>query len=310
MRGHRGVTLVESMVAISIIGVMTALLLPAVQASRESARRGQCRSQLHQLGVALHAFHNRKGAFPPGYRTQVDPDTRDDLGPGWSWTSYLLPDIEQDAVARQIDMRQPVEAAANATICNMSIAVLVCPSDGTFETNVDVPDYDTGQTICRLATSSYVASVGSVRQTCKLCRDRFDGVFGRNSRVNIAMIKDGTSETMAVGERCHRISRPVWPGVVAHGLIVDLLKQGKVAGGPAYVLGTTFLHGKQEDLEERSVDSVAEIFASDHPDVMNFLFCDGSVRSISVMIDDDAYKALSTRGSQIPAEGIIHESPF
>jgi len=310
MCGKRGVTLIESMVTIGIIGLMAALVLPAVQQSRESARRGQCRSQLKQLGIALHSFHNRKGAFPPGYRTQIDPDTRDDLGPGWSWTSHLMPDFEQDNVGRKIDMHLAVEAPANAAICNTSIDFLVCPSDSTFEPNTDIPDYDTGQPICRLATSSYVASVGSVRQTCKLCRDRFDGVFGRNSRVSIAMIKDGTSETMAVGERCHRISRPVWAGVVAHSLIVDRLKVGKVAGGPAYVLGTTFLHGKQEDLEERSVDSVAEIFASDHPDVMNFLFCDGGVRSISVMIEDDAYKALSTRGSQIPAAGIIHDSPF
>jgi len=92
-------------------------------------------------------------------------------------------------------------------------------------------------------------------------------------------------------------------------MITDNTFAGKVAGGPAYVLGSTFLHGDEEELEERSRETVAEIFGADHRGVMNFLFCDGSVRAVEVAIDERLYLALSTAQDQKPGEGLVHVSP-
>ena len=106
------------------------------------------------------------------------------------------------------------------------------------------------------------------------------------------------------------MSSPVWGGVVAKSIVVDNLKPGKIAAGPAYVLGTTFLHGNEEELEERSRETVAEIFGSEHPGIMNFVFCDGSVHTISVEINDASYLGMSTAHGQKPGEGIVHENPL
>jgi prepilin-type N-terminal cleavage/methylation domain-containing protein/prepilin-type processing-associated H-X9-DG protein len=94
MRRHRAFTLVELLVVIAIIGILIALLLPAVQAAREAARRSQCTNNLKQIGLALHNFHDTNGNFPPG---QPDDDT--DL---WAWSAYILPYIEQRPLYEQI----------------------------------------------------------------------------------------------------------------------------------------------------------------------------------------------------------------
>jgi len=306
----RAFTLVELLVVMAVVGVLVALALPAVQAARESARRSSCSNNLRQIGIALHGYQSRYRMFPAGYITKVDPADADDLGPGWGWCAALMRDLELDNQAALVSFELPIENAANQAALLTSQSIFNCPSDATFRELVDIPKYEENAAPDRLAGSNYVGSVGTVRQTCKICRDRFDGVFGRNSHTRIEKIVDGTSKTFAVGERHHALSRPVWGGVVAKSLVIDNLKPGKVAAGPAYVLGTTFLHGNQNELEERSRDTVAEIFGSEHPGVMNFLFCDGSVRQVQLEISDDLYLALSTTHDQTPAQGIIHSDPL
>src|SRR3954469_18135346 len=93
----RGFTLIELLVVIYIIGILLALLLPAVQAAREAARRGQCINNLKQIGVALHNYEGTHRAFPPGYVSDFRPDGTD-TGPGWGWAAMLLPQMEQKAL--------------------------------------------------------------------------------------------------------------------------------------------------------------------------------------------------------------------
>src|SRR5271169_2774298 len=100
-RSPRGFTLIELLVVIAIIGVLVALLLPAVQAAREAARRTQCRNNLHQIGIALHNYHDAFLMFPPGWIGVTNLQLDVNGGSGLAWSSLILPQIEQTAAAFQ-----------------------------------------------------------------------------------------------------------------------------------------------------------------------------------------------------------------
>src|SRR5947209_10191645 len=127
----RGFTLVELLVVIAIIGVLVALLLPAVQAAREAARRMSCSSNLRQLGLAMHSYHDTHKILPyttaawgpSGVTNSVD-------NRGWSWNSFILPYIEQQAMYSQINFGDFVPVGNNRLLIRNPIPIAVCPSDG------------------------------------------------------------------------------------------------------------------------------------------------------------------------------------
>src|SRR5438270_4341645 len=96
MRNRQAFTLIELLVVIAIIGVLVGLLLAAVQRVREAANRASCLNNLHQIGLALHTYHDAHGSFPPGYVCPQPQKSPNFTSPGWGWAFKLLPGIEQD----------------------------------------------------------------------------------------------------------------------------------------------------------------------------------------------------------------------
>jgi prepilin-type N-terminal cleavage/methylation domain-containing protein/prepilin-type processing-associated H-X9-DG protein len=311
-----GFTLVELLVVIAIIGVLIGLLVPAVQASRESARKAQCINNLKQIGLSLHNHISAKKSLPAGYVSRV-LNNGDDAGPGWAWGAHLLPYMEQSPLFELMDEKLAVNSYAATALRLKVVPGFICPSDSGVQPVIDIPAYITKTSICKMASASYVGSAGTVRPTCKLCRDRFDGVFGRNHPVEPRELEDGLSQTLAIGERATDWANAALWGVVPNSILLDNQRPDKFAAGPAYVLGTTFKDGFNI-CDDQTIDndstSYAESFGSVHPGGCNFAFCDGGVRFVFENVDPGVMNALATRGSVAKGgdllDPIIHDSPF
>ncbi len=193
VRARRAFTLVELLVVIAIIGVLVALLLPAVQAAREAARRTQCANNLKQLALAAHNHHDTFLRFP----------TPGDTWNGYSAQAQLLPFVEQANLQDLIDFDQPLMFGppnvptvnpALAHVIDMVVAVLICPSDAG-------EVFYTDHAGVRWAGANYMGNSGSGTEL-RYCStgNRSDGLFWRGSIMRFRDITDGTSHTVLLAE--------------------------------------------------------------------------------------------------------------
>lgn len=183
---RRGFTLVELLVVIAIIGILIALLLPAIQAAREAARRSQCANNLMELIVAVQSYESVHEAYPPGSIDPNDPIQNLPKGYHMGWQVQILPFIEQKNTFKHIDFSVGVYHKKNAPVRALVLPLLDCPSDGA------------GGGSTRIGFSNYVACHHDVEAPISQSNN---GVFFLNSHVRFDDISDGTSHTFFLGER-------------------------------------------------------------------------------------------------------------
>jgi prepilin-type N-terminal cleavage/methylation domain-containing protein len=296
---QRGFTLVELLVVIAIIGILIALLLPAVQAAREAARRCSCTNNFKQVGLAMHLYHDSQQRLPAGW-SAWHPTTGQPywLGrPGWAWGSIILPFMEQENVVRSLIHRElPITDPLNQQARITPIPTYRCPSDIGRTTFVlpagpmPAPSYPTGYTATELATANCVGNFGTI-QMATVCSGTGncvgDGVLVFQRWFGFADICDGLSETFFVGERRTMNYPAIWMGVFAGAMH---------APGRVVAVATTPPNSSGGDQFN---------FSSYHPTGTNFLVCDGSVRLIAETIDQPAFFALCTRANSDLTKGYL-----
>jgi prepilin-type processing-associated H-X9-DG protein len=247
-------------------------------------------------------YHDNIGFFPPGYIWHPDmPGANPDMcpnqagdftdtAPGWGWAALLLPYLEQDNLRRQIDLNVPVEASQFESVRTTVLSIFVCPTDQS--TGVYTMISDLGTPMGNSATNSYAACYGTgTRITPE--PDRGNGLFFRNSRIRLADIADGSSNTLAIGERAARLTRTPWCGAPCEGTLHITpgapTDSTAVSDSPCQPLAQTGSHS----LNDRSSDP--DNFFTPHPATGQFLYADGSVHSLAIHLDLTVLQALSTR---------------
>lgn len=291
-RIRRGFTLIELLAACSIIGVLCALLLPAVQAAREAARRAGCANNMRQMGIALHGYHDASGSFPMGYVAESDHDPYDTT-PGWGWAAMMLPHLEQTPLFDSANFDLPLERSGNLTTRTSAVGSYICPADRN--PGLYVAAGADGTPVGLFRTNSYAACYGA-----GLAIDdqpgSGNGLFRRNLVVRLADVRDGTGGTIALGERGACLVRTPWAGTPS-GAVSSFTPGSSFDGYPAGALGrgAELVVAHVDDVRFNAPGTGPDDFYSPHPLGGNFLFADGSTRFIRDTVDLHILRALCTR---------------
>jgi prepilin-type N-terminal cleavage/methylation domain-containing protein len=294
-RLQRGFTLVELLVVIAIIGVLVALLLPAVQAARESARRMKCSNNLKQMGLALHMYHDNLNSFPPGAF----------VANNLSWNVLVLPYLEQAALFSQFNFTTgafngaPNQEGPGKNVHSLvRLQAYLCPSS-----TVDVLATHPSSTLLdgrRTYAKHYFGVMGPKSATPAVGYE-FDpapagqggfalqGILGRDSKVRLANVTDGASNTLLAGE----ISKPggdgaSWVRGIAFGTTTSAatgMSSSKNLNFGINVLLTPLSANQFNDIS----------FSSYHVRGAQFVMTDGAVRYLSDNINSGVYKAAGSR---------------
>lgn len=318
-RSRRAFSLIELLVVIAIIAVLIALLLPAVQQAREAARRTQCKSQLKQIGLALHHYEGTHNCFPPGQiRLQFSSQPR---VRGWSMFVQLLPHFDQAPLFNEWDFANPL---ANETEGNTAVVlpVLICPSETVSQNPYTKPSG------ARYALTSYGGNGGT--QSHPPAATAGDGLFAgsgplittpltvQHGLVRIRDVTDGTTNTLLFGERSHTdrnydtffangyATNPMngWGFWAPSGGQLGLTDVTMSSFAPInYRLPFDFANRPGSIGSAAAFDSSAEsiqrlnAFGSQHTGGAHAALVDGSVRFLSENIDAGVLRSLSTRAA-------------
>lgn len=301
-------TLVELLVVLAIISVLLGLLLPAVQKVRAAAARIQCENNLKQIGLALHQYDDTNRGLPPGYRSLLPHrDGATDTDPGWGWSAFLLPFLEESNLHRQLLFAQRVESSPD--IATM-VKLYLCPSEPASLGPFAVTDaFDSVRATA--APCSYAACCGGDASDTFAANG--EGVFYRNSRTRLTDITDGTSQTILIGERAWSNTQGIWAGAINGGITRrgPFNRNPGASTSPAATLVLAHCHLLNTTTD---TDGGLDDFSSYHTGGANILFADGSVHFISSIPSDNldgsysaaslALQALGTRANGDVAVGL------
>ena len=289
-RRQQAFTLVELLVVIAIIGVLIALLLPAVQAAREAARRTSCVNNLSQLIIAVHNYEMAHGHYPPGTLDAKGPIVNAKIGYHHGWITQILPFLEERNTWQAIDKKVSVYHKNNVPASTAVIRVLNCPSSAAFNSD-----------------SSHYA--GAHHEVEKPIDAKDNGVFFLNSRVRYDDVTDGSSHTIFIGEKIP----DAWDFFWMSGTRATLRNAGTPINGLTFATGLPRPGGPNDPPPPPQPDAVPQIddvekpadpaapatvgaaapagapaapgsplfvggFGSQHPGGANFAMGDGSVR--------------------------------
>jgi prepilin-type N-terminal cleavage/methylation domain-containing protein/prepilin-type processing-associated H-X9-DG protein len=295
---RQGFTLIELLVVIAIIGVLVALIMPAVQAARESANRAKCQNNLKQLGLAAQEYHDSFNSFPAGWYCQVPIyDSNNTLINGdtncqtpstpfqpymWNGMTGLFLKLELTTLWNEMNFNLPPNDRANSTSIKRTIDGLVCPSNRKAQT---VGNGTTGTTVqLKTGPSDYRGNMAAgmnpagttgcptLDPTNTFCCIYDNGVMYQNSQVNMADVTDGNSNTILIGETLSG----TWPDAPSCCVRTNI---DRTINKPITFNGTNYY----------------TYWMSRHPGMVNFARCDGSVAPVTNQINKLVLIKMMTR---------------
>jgi prepilin-type N-terminal cleavage/methylation domain-containing protein len=298
MRARRAFTLVELLVVIAIIGILIAMLLPAVQAAREAARRTQCINKMKQLGLALQNYHAARRVFPQGH---VSSETSGCQGsssgfPMAPWTVLILPYMERQPLQDTFRLKEQFTTTTNVPGSPINDAAFrqnnpdfQCPSDPNSQSNVNNCNYFGVQGGGDISLASCTTSSQQ--------RVYYDnGVLFFNSKIRIKDVTDGSNHTFLLGETKYQLTPTGRPDGIH--LSWSAGSHSHPDSGRPAVLAAAVIPINSLPFDGGSTDTLhyhTRLFGSFHAGGCHFIMCDGSGHFVSENIDLAVYRFLARR---------------
>lgn len=303
---RHGFTLVELLVVITIIGILIALLLPAVQSAREAARRMQCCNNFKQIGIAMHSYHAAKGCFPPGTISWYDPASPCIPAPrnrpnyfGWGWGALILPYMEQESLYSRYDFNGQLGDYSrpgnpnNLIVSATRLSGFLCPSDPqngelvdytgtTYSGHSSDPAEDVGMSNMAGVCDSWDLLCGGydIKQLGEA-----DGVMAAVQACEIEDVRDGTSNTLMIVE-CTGGGPGSHQGFYWQDFAVVTTRNG--------INASTTMPGGAPSYDWQNTGP-----SSYHPGGCNFLLVDGSTQFLSQNLAQGVLAAMTTRSGPL-----------
>ncbi len=267
---RRGLTILELLVTSGILTVLIAIILPAVIAARETARRVECTNHLRQIGLALHNYHDVHACLPAAW--QHDPSRKSAYG----WAVPLLPFVDQQATYVAIDKNLELGEPGTENVRAISLRLFLCPSD-VAPTYFQVTDSGSRTPYLTLPSANYVGVYGTSEPDEVHPTPPGDGTFINSRPVRFAELTRGLSNVYVVGERSVSMFSSSWIGFDHRDEDAECRVAGNAFDGPNC----------------RRCDECE--FGSRHSGISGFLFGDGHVRGVSNSIDVSVYRQMARR---------------